>query len=103
MHDRECSTSRSLGDLVKHFRRRAALTQREAADRAKMSIGGLCDVEQGRVARPRPDTLRRLAGALELSSSEAAELSRLSRQGPVLSEDLRLRILGPLDVTVDGV
>lgn len=103
MYDRERSTSRSLGDLVRHFRRRVALTQREAAARAKMSIGGLCDVEQGRVVRPRPDTLRRLAGALELSASEAAELTRLSRQGPVLADDLRLRILGPLHVTVAGV
>lgn len=103
MHGQEGSTSRNLGDLVKHFRRRAALTQREAAGRATMSIGGLCDVEQGRVVRPRPDTLRRLADALELSSSEEAELIQLSRQGPVLADDLQLRMLGPLDARVDGV
>ena len=103
MRDEEGSTARNLGDLLKHFRRRAALTQREAAERAKMSVGGLCDVEQGRVVRPRPATLRRLADALQLSSSETEELIELSRQGPVLAEDLRLLMLGPLDVTVDGV
>ncbi|MGH3373264.1 MAG: BTAD domain-containing putative transcriptional regulator [Actinoallomurus sp.] len=102
MRDDEGSTPRNLGDLLKHFRRRAALTQREAAGRAKMSVGGLCDVEQGRVVRPRPDTLRRLADALRLSSAETAELIQLSRQGPVLADDLRLLMLGPLDVRVDG-
>lgn len=102
MREEEFSTSPALGELVRRFRRRAGLTQREAALRAGMSLGGLCDVEQGRVVRPRPGTLRRLAGALELTSAETAQLIQVSRQGPVLADDLRFRVLGPLEVTVDG-
>jgi DNA-binding SARP family transcriptional activator len=102
LREEEFFTSPALGDLVRHFRRRAALTQRETAHRAGMSLGGLCDVEQGRVVRPRPATLRRLAGALDLTAAETTQLIQLSRQGPVLAGALRFRVLGPLEVTVDG-
>jgi DNA-binding SARP family transcriptional activator len=102
LREEESSTPQTLGDLVRHFRRRAALTQREAARRAGMSLGGLCDVEQGRVVRPRPGTLRRLAAALELTSAETTQLIQFGRQGPVLADDLLIRVLGSLEVTVNG-
>ncbi|OKJ94740.1 hypothetical protein AMK26_33160 [Streptomyces sp. CB03234] len=59
-------------------------------------------MEQQRVVRPRGGTLRRLAAALDLSPVERQELLRVGRQGPVLAQDLRLQILGPLSVLVDG-
>ncbi|WP_179166725.1 BTAD domain-containing putative transcriptional regulator [Streptomyces sp. CB03238] len=95
-------TQRELAYLVQDFRQRAGLTQDELAARARISLGGLRDIEQQRVVRPRGGTLRRLAAALDLSPVERQELLRVGRQGPVLAQDLRLQILGPLSVLVDG-
>ncbi|WP_052309126.1 BTAD domain-containing putative transcriptional regulator [Saccharomonospora cyanea] len=88
--------------MVQQLRRNAGLTQKEMAERANISLAGLRDLEQQRVTRPRVSTLRRIAAALELSPSEAKELVRLGSQGPVLAHDLRLQVLGPLSITVDG-
>src|SRR5258708_3832258 len=91
-----------LCDLVQQLRRNAGLTQRELADRAGMSVAGLRDVEQGRVKRPRVSTLRRIAEATGLSPVESRELVRLGSQGPVLAQDLRICVLGPQLISVDG-
>lgn len=91
-----------LDGLVRRFRRRAGLTQQEAAELAGMSVAALRDLEQGRVAAPRPGTVRRLATALQLSTAEAAELLQLA-QSPPAAAGLRLHVLGPLTVSVDGV
>lgn len=95
-------THGELADLVQQLRRDTGLTQRELADRARMSVAGLRDVEQGRVRRPRVSTLRRIAQAVELSPAETRELVRLGSQGPVLAQDLRIRVLGPQLISVDG-
>jgi DNA-binding SARP family transcriptional activator/Flp pilus assembly protein TadD/DNA-binding XRE family transcriptional regulator len=91
-----------LDGLVRRFRRRAGLTQQEAAELAGMSVAALRDLEQGRVATPRPGTVRRLTTALQLSTAEAEELLRLA-QAPAAVTGLRLRVLGPLTASVDGV
>lgn len=95
-------TLKSLNDLIRDYRRRSGWTQQEVADRARMSVGGLRDLEQRRVLRPRGSTLRRLAAALELSPSETAELVRLGRHGPILSADFCVRVLGPISVHAAG-
>jgi DNA-binding SARP family transcriptional activator/DNA-binding XRE family transcriptional regulator len=93
-----------LGALVARLRRRAGLTQCEAAARAGVSTAGLRDLEQGRVARPRPENLHRLATALGLSTAEAGRLLQLGagdgdgRGRP----GLRLSVLGPLALWIDG-
>ncbi|ALG08380.1 hypothetical protein AOZ06_17005 [Kibdelosporangium phytohabitans] len=84
------------------MRRHAGLTQREMAERANISVAGLRDVEQQRVTRPRVSTLRRIAAALELSATEAKELVRLGSVGPLLARDLRIQVLGPLRISVNG-
>ncbi|MFC0531687.1 BTAD domain-containing putative transcriptional regulator [Phytohabitans kaempferiae] len=91
-----------LGALVRRFRHQAGLTQQEAAERAGMSVGGLRDLEQGRVERPRPATMRRLAAALDLPESAAAELDRMRLREPATGYGLWLGVLGPLTVTVWG-
>ncbi|MFF0487656.1 BTAD domain-containing putative transcriptional regulator [Nocardia sp. NPDC003482] len=91
-----------LGAVVRRGRRRVGLTQHEVASRAHISVGGLRDIEQNRVTRPRSSTLRRLAVALELSPAEVEELVQLGQQGSVLASDLRLQVIGPLEVWVDG-
>jgi len=90
------------GALIRDLRQRAGLTQREVAERAGLSIGGLRDLEQGRVAQPRPATLRRLATALALPPSEAEALVRQCRSDPAGARGLRVGVLGPLSVLVDG-
>lgn len=88
-----------LQELVRTYRRRAGLTQREAAARARISTAGLRDLEQGRVLAPRPSTVRRLAAAFELGPAEAAELHHAARAEVA---GLRVGVLGPLVVVVDG-
>lgn len=90
---------RRLQELVRSFRRRAGLTQEEAAQRAGMSTASLRDLEQGRVSSPRPRTLRRLAAAFDLSDVEAGELLRVSRSDVAA---FRIDVLGPLTLVVDG-
>jgi DNA-binding SARP family transcriptional activator/predicted negative regulator of RcsB-dependent stress response/DNA-binding XRE family transcriptional regulator len=87
-----------LAGLVRRHRRRAGLTQQQAAESAGISVAGLRDLEQGRVAAPRPGTLRRLATALGVSEAERAELLRAAQPG---GTGLYTRILGPLALTVD--
>src|SRR5262245_19666689 len=83
------------------MRERAGLTQQDLADRAGMSVGGVRDLEQGRVAAPRPATVRRLAAGLGLSDVEIAEFVRLGRSAQP-AYDQRIQVLGPLDVAVGG-
>jgi DNA-binding SARP family transcriptional activator/Tfp pilus assembly protein PilF/DNA-binding XRE family transcriptional regulator len=90
-----------LDELVRRHRRRAGLTQQEAAESAGMSVAALRDLEQGRVATPRPGTVRRLAAALRLSAAEATQLLRLA-QTPDAAAGLQLQVLGPLAVRVGG-
>lgn len=94
--------TRPLGEIVREFRRRAGFTQRELADLAGLSIAVLRDVEQGRVAKPRPATVRRLADALELSSSDRDALVRTAVAG-FEPNQLKVGVLGPLLVEAGGV
>lgn len=95
--------SRQLGGVIQTYRRRAGLTQQQTADLAGLSVAALRDLEQGRVATPRPATLRRLAEALRLPAAELEELLRWAQPGRAPADDLWLRVLGPMSVRVDGV
>lgn len=102
---------RNIRHSLQAYRRRAGLTQQEAARRAGLSVAALRDIEQGRVAAPRPETLRRLAVALGLSAGEQSELaaaggaaqaSGVREAGERESPVLWLGVLGPLTVRVAG-
>jgi DNA-binding SARP family transcriptional activator/tetratricopeptide (TPR) repeat protein len=60
--------------LVRRRRVAVGLTQQQLAARAKVSVGAVRDLEQGRVTRPRPRILEQLAVALGLDSSQRASL-----------------------------
>lgn len=61
-----------FGDLLRDHRLRAARTQEELAAHAGLSVRALGKLESGDTVRPRPVTVRLLAGALELTESELA-------------------------------
>lgn len=92
-----------LSDMVREYRQGSGWTQLEVANRAGISVGALRDLEQGRIARPRGATLRRLAAALELSTSETSEMVRLGQRGPILASGFCLHVLGPVAMVVNDV
>jgi transcriptional regulator with XRE-family HTH domain len=73
------------------WRARALLTQEQLADRSGVSVRTIRQLETGRVRRPRSETLRRLADALELTGAERATLTMSDEAaggppGPVAGE-----------------
>lgn len=83
----------TLGPALRRLREGAGLTQSELAGRARIGVGTIRDLEQGRTARPRPANLAALAdvfgipvGQLPVRTAAVATIS----------------VLGPLRVVVDG-
>jgi DNA-binding SARP family transcriptional activator/tetratricopeptide (TPR) repeat protein/DNA-binding XRE family transcriptional regulator len=89
-----------VGIMIQRYRQRAGLTQQEVADLSGVSVAGVRDLEQGRVTRPRVSTLRRLVEALGLSKMEFEGLLRLDVG--TRASGVRVEVLGPLRVIVDG-
>ncbi|MDI5975106.1 BTAD domain-containing putative transcriptional regulator [Amycolatopsis magusensis] len=90
-----------FGAVLRAHRSRAGLTQRELASRSGVSLRAIRYLEQNRVARPRRDSLRRLAEALELPGAVAAAWACGDFRLP--PDQLSIGVLGPLTVTRDGV
>ncbi|MGI5215641.1 BTAD domain-containing putative transcriptional regulator [Plantactinospora sp. CA-290183] len=99
-------TATSLGGLLRAYRRRAGMTQRQLAGRAGVSAGAIRDLEQGRTRSPKQHSVQAIATALGLSGRDveqlhaAAEAHRAQRAeaGPVHGGPLRIRVLGPIEV-----
>ena len=70
----------SFGDLLRHYRLAAGLTQEELADQAGLSVRGLSDLERGARRAPRRETVQLLAEALHLSAAERTRLEAAARQ-----------------------
>ena len=68
-----------LGRLLRAHRARLGLTQEEVAHRAGLSERTLRNLEASRISRPYPDTVRRLADALELTGRHRHELQAAAR------------------------
>src|SRR3982074_3836625 len=58
--------------LLQRYRAAAGLSQEELAERAALSRRGISDLERGERRSPHPDTVRRLADALNLAFTERA-------------------------------
>jgi tetratricopeptide (TPR) repeat protein/DNA-binding XRE family transcriptional regulator len=71
----------SLGGLVRAHRGRLRLTQEQLAERAGLSERTLRNLEGGRIRRPYPDTIRRLANALELTGKHRDQLEAAACRG----------------------
>jgi predicted ATPase/Tfp pilus assembly protein PilF/DNA-binding XRE family transcriptional regulator len=76
------TTSRTitLGARLKHYRMAAGLTQEELAERAKLSVRAIGDLERGVRQAPHKDTLALLIEALCLSDADGALLRDAARR-----------------------
>jgi DNA-binding XRE family transcriptional regulator len=78
---------RGFGGRLAGCRRVAGLSQQELAERSGLSVRAIGNLERGRARRPHPDTVRRLADALELRSEARDEFmagaGRLPARGAV--------------------
>ena len=63
-----------VGELLRHHRTAAALSQEALAERAGLSSRAISDLERGIHRAPRLETVRLLADALTLGETERAEL-----------------------------
>src|SRR5260370_41796138 len=73
-------SAQSFGGLLRRYRRAAGVTQEELAAQARLSVGGLSDLERGARLAPRRETVQLLAEALHLSAAERARLEAAARQ-----------------------
>jgi len=97
-----------MGPLVKLYRTARLLTQRQLAEAAGVSLGTLRDLEQGRLANARWETVESVAVALDIDPRQRAALMEACRaESPALAassaEDhdsilapVRVEVLGPL-------
>ncbi len=73
------SESQNFGDLLRQARLVAALSQEALAERAGLSARGISDLERGLRAAPRLATVRLLADALRLSTTDRAAFIAAAR------------------------
>jgi DNA-binding SARP family transcriptional activator/transcriptional regulator with XRE-family HTH domain len=100
-----------FGALLRNYRRAAGLTQHELSSLAGVSVAAVRDLEQGRRLRPRPGSVARLAGALDLTAAQAGQLAVAAREASaaamarrgVPARGLWVRVLGQLGIWRDGV
>ncbi|MGC7098666.1 BTAD domain-containing putative transcriptional regulator [Amycolatopsis lurida] len=89
-----------FGAVLRAHRSRARLTQRDLAERSGISLRAIRYLEQNRVERPRRDSLRRLADALDLPGAVAAAWAGGEFRLP--PDQLSVGVLGPLTVAREG-
>jgi predicted ATPase/transcriptional regulator with XRE-family HTH domain len=70
----------AFGALLKRHRAERELTQEELAERARLSVRAISDLERGVRRVPYRDTVRQLADALELSPADRRALEVASRR-----------------------
>jgi predicted ATPase len=70
----------SFGELLRHYRRAAGLTQEELAEAAQISLRGVSDLERGLRTHPRRDTVDLLVGPLKLDQAQRERFLDAARQ-----------------------
>ena len=70
--------SGGFGALLSASRRAAGLSQAELAERSGLSIRAISDLERGRTKWPHPDTVQRLAEALDLAAGQRPEFAAVA-------------------------
>src|SRR5215212_3235366 len=82
----------AFGTLLRRFRTHAGLTQEELAERAGISARAVSDLERGMRSRPYPETVRLLAGALDLADDARAALLAAAHPKVTPAEFNRFRL-----------
>lgn len=77
----------AFGDLLRHYRRRARLTQEQLAERAGLSVRAISDLERGVNRAPYRSTVARLAAALDLQEPDRTALEQMSSRYGTKSGD----------------
>lgn len=70
-----------LAERLRWLRARAMLTQEELAERARLSVRTVRNLEAGHIRRPRSGSIRLLAAALGLPEQERVLLAELAERG----------------------
>jgi transcriptional regulator with XRE-family HTH domain len=78
----DAKTPTRFGELLRHYRLAAGLTQEELAERAGVSTRGISDLERGARGLPRNDTLQMLLHGLNLAPDDRAILTAAARRIP---------------------
>jgi predicted ATPase/DNA-binding XRE family transcriptional regulator len=78
----------TFGDLLRHYRLAAGLTQEELAEKAQVSPRAISDLERGARSRPWRETIGLLADALRLDPAARSLLEAAARQGSASSGSL---------------
>ena len=76
----ETAPSPAFAMLLRRYRMAAGLTQEELAERARLSVRTIGDLERGASLAPRKDTVELLAEALVLAPPERAALAEAARR-----------------------
>ena len=74
-------STRHFGDLLRHQRRAAGLSQEALAERAGISARGISDLERGVNRTPQRETVLLLAEALSLRGAERTAFDNAARRG----------------------
>jgi transcriptional regulator with XRE-family HTH domain len=72
-------TEGGLGPLLRAHRARAMQSQEQLTERSGLSVRTIRNLEGGRIGRPYPDTIRRLADALNLTGEEREDFEGTAR------------------------
>jgi predicted ATPase/DNA-binding XRE family transcriptional regulator len=78
----EAAGRSDFGTLLRQLRVDAAMTQQELAERAKLSVEAISQLERGARTRPQRETLALLARALDLSPERQSLLIRAAQTAP---------------------
>ena len=84
-------TAPNFGDLVKQYRLRAGLTQRQLAERAKLDFTYVSKIEGNKVPPPARESIEAIASVLKLSPHEREELITLAGRIPTDLEQWAMR------------
>ena len=72
--------NQAFASLLRELRLTAGLTQEELAERSRLSVRAISDLEDGRRLRPRLSTVRLLADGLQLTVANRTRLQQAGQQ-----------------------
>jgi tetratricopeptide (TPR) repeat protein/transcriptional regulator with XRE-family HTH domain len=91
-----------FGGVVRQHRRRLGLSQQEVADRSGVTVRGLRKIESGRIATPRPVTVRLLADAFGLTGADRDQFCSAAHPPPAAATPRALTTPAQLPTDVAG-